>query len=586
MALTTALFTGLSGLNANGRNVEVIGNNISNVNTTAYKSTRMLFETQFSRSVGIGSEPRDAMGGTNPTQIGLGVRTGGTQRDMRSGALNVTGDQRDLAIDGKGFFVVDRNGQTLFTRAGAFRPDANNVLTTVSGETLMGYGVDAGYNIIDGVLRPVEIPLGTLTIAEATRTVRMSGNLDADGDLPTQGSLTRMLAGDEQGLQLIPGATVPPGAGNRVEAQSLLIELEDPSAPGSGASLFTAGQTLELRGVQKGDGRVLPTRQLAITDATTLQDVMDFLHNALGLHDTGGANPDGRTPGVRLDPATGVIEIVGNAGRVNDLTIGTTDLRLLGEDGLLIGSPISTERAASADGEAVRTSFVVYDSLGVPVTVDVSMVLEGRGASGTTWRYFVESPGGPGATAAITTGTVRFDTNGQLLDTTPVAVRVDRTGTGAETPLNFELFFRGDRDNVTALADVRSQLGATFRDGAPIGTLADFGVGADGVITGAFTNGLVRTIGAIPLATFSNEEGLVELGGNMYNVGPNSGNPVIGRAAGLGSGRVVGGALELSNVDLGQEFINLILASTGYSASSRVIQTSDELMQQLLVIGR
>lgn len=586
MGLTTSLFTGLSGLNANGRNVEVIGNNISNVNTTAYKSSRLMFETQFSHSIGIGSEPSARSGGTNPTQIGLGVRIGGTQRDMTPGGLNVTGDQRDLAIDGKGFFIVDRGGETFFTRAGAFRPNQSNVLTTVSGDVLMGYGVDGEYNVLNGALRPVEIPIGTMTIAEATRNVRMSGNLDADGAMPTQGSLTRLMGAVDAGLRLIGGATNPAGAGNLLEGLSLLTEIEDPSLPGSGVPLFADGQVFEMRAVQKGDGRLLPTKQLAIDAASTVGDLMAFLNAALGLQASTGANPDGRTPGVTLNSATGAIEIVGNAGVVNDLTIEATDLRLLGANGELIRSPFAVEKAASADGEAVRTTFVVYDSLGSPVTVDVSMVLEGRGVQGTTWRYYVESPGNQGLADAITTGTVRFDTNGQLLDQAPISVNIDRAGTGAASPLNFNLFFQSERDNVTALADTRSQLGATFRDGAPIGTLSDFGVGPDGVITGAFTNGLTRTIGAIPLATFTNDAGLVEMGGNVYAVGPNAGNPVIADAATMGTGRVVGGALELSNVDLGQEFINLILASTGYSASSRVIQTSDDLLQQLLVIGR
>ncbi|TVQ61143.1 MAG: flagellar hook-basal body complex protein [Phycisphaerales bacterium] len=586
MGLTTSLFTGLSGLNANGRNVEVIGNNISNVNTTAYKSSRMMFETQFSHSIGIGSEPSARSGGTNPTQIGLGVRIGGTQRDMSSGGLNVTGDQRDMAIDGKGFFIVDRGGQTLFTRAGAFRPNENNVLTTVGGEVLMGYGVDGENNVLEGALRPVEIPLGTLTIAEATRNVRMSGNLDADGAMPTQGSLNRLMGAVDAGLRLIAGATNPANAGNLLEVASLLTEIEDPALPGSGVPLFADGQVFETRAVQKGDGRLLPTKQLAINPATTVEDLMAFLNAAMGLQGATGANPDGRTPGVTLDGAGGVIEIVGNAGGVNDLTIEATDLRLLSPTGELVRSPFMVEKAASADGESVRTSFVVYDSLGSPVTVDVSMVLEGRGMAGTTWRYYVESPGNQGLEDAVGTGTVRFDTNGQLLDQAPIAVNIDRAGTGAATPLNFNLFFQSERDNVTSLADARSQLGATFRDGAPIGTLSDFGVGPDGVITGAFTNGLTRTIGAIPLATFTNDAGLVEVGGNLYDVGPNAGNPVVVNAAALGSGRVIGGALELSNVDLGQEFINLILASTGYSASSRVIQTSDDLLQQLLVLGR
>lgn len=119
-----------------------------------------------------------------------------------------------------------------------------------------------------------------------------------------------------------------------------------------------------------------------------------------------------------------------------------------------------------------------------------------------------------------------------------------------------------------------------------MGTLEAFGVGTDGTIQGTFSNGLTRTLGQIVLATFANPSGLVDTGSNLYATGSNSGEAVIGAPATGQAGKILGGALELSNVDLGQEFTNLILASTGYSASSRVIRTVDELMQQLLVLGQ
>lgn len=119
-----------------------------------------------------------------------------------------------------------------------------------------------------------------------------------------------------------------------------------------------------------------------------------------------------------------------------------------------------------------------------------------------------------------------------------------------------------------------------------MGTLTSFSIGGNGIITGAFSNGLTRTIGQVAISTFSNPEGLVDAGVNLYAVGANSGNPIITNPGELGTGNLVGGSLELSNVDLAQEFINLIVSSTGYSAASRVISSADQLLQQLLVIGR
>src|SRR5688572_23231861 len=136
MASTTALFTGLSGMNANSRNIDVIGNNIANVNTTAYKSSRLLFSTMFSRSMTMGSAPSDATGGTNPFQIGYGVQAAGTQRNMTGGSVSATGDARDMAIDGSGFFIVDRGGSQFYTRAGAFRQNQNNDLVDIAGNRL------------------------------------------------------------------------------------------------------------------------------------------------------------------------------------------------------------------------------------------------------------------------------------------------------------------------------------------------------------------------------------------------------------------------------------------------------------------
>src|SRR5690606_12705268 len=174
------------------------------------------------------------------------------------------------------------------------------------------------------------------------------------------------------------------------------------------------------------------------------------------------------------------------------------------------------------------------------------------------------------AQLSVGTGTLTFDPLGHLSSTTPVNIQIDRDNTGAVTPLTISLDFDSQSGSVTAL-DGTSAMASVFQDGSPVGTLAAYSVGNDGVITGAFDNGLTRTIGQIALATFSNPEGLVDVGSNLFVNGPNSGSAVVTSPLTLGSGKVLGGALELSNVDLSQEFINMILASTGYSASSRVI---------------
>lgn len=585
MATTTAFYTGLTGLAANSRTIEVVGNNIANANTTAFKSSRVSFSNLFGRTLSIGTPPGDTTGGTNPSQIGYGVQVAGTQRQMSGGAISPTGDGRDLAIDGNGFFMVEKGGQVGYTRAGGFRQNSAGDLSTVTGERLLGYAVDADYNVQRGSLTGISIPLGELTIAEATTLTRFSGNLNAGGLAATRGSEVTLGSSATAGFGLIGGATVPTTGGNALEASSLLVEIEDPAAPGSGSSIFSTGQFIELSGAQRG-GTTLPTSEFAIGATSTVQDLLDFLTRALGIHDTGGPNPDGQTPGVSVDPVTGVFTVVGNTGASNAVQLDASDLRLLDAGGALVSTPFVPTTVQEADGESVRTAFIVYDSLGAPVQVEMSMVLESKGDLGTGWRYYVDSRDNSGADVRVATGVVQFDNEGRLLTTTPIGVTVDRSGTGAAPNLSFEIDLQDDSGEVTALADNTSAIAAVYRDGSPIGTLADFGIGSDGTVTGVFTNGLTRTLGQVALATFRNAEGLVDLGNNVYTVGANSGPAVEAVPGELGAGGIVSGALELSNVDLGQEFITMITASTGYSASSRVVRTADDLIQQLLLIGR
>jgi len=589
MSSTTAFYSGLSGMAANSRTIEVVGNNIANANTNAFKSSRAVFSNMFGRTLSIGTAPGDTSGGTNPSQIGFGVKVAGTQRSMVGGAISPTGDGRDLAIDGNGFFTVESGGQTFYTRAGGFRQNSAGDLATITGQRLLGYGVDESYQIQRGTLTGISIPIGELTIAEASTVTRFSGNLNAGGVAGTRGSEITLGGSATAGFSLIAGATVPPTGSNVLETTSLLTEIETPAAPGSGTPLFVAGQSIEIAGAQRG-GTTLPTSALAISSSTTVQDLMDFITRALGLHDTGSPNPDGNTPGVALDPATGILTVVGNTGTANAIALDGSDLRLLNADASLAGTPFVPTSIAEADGESVRTSFIVYDSLGQPVQVEMAMVLESKGDLGTTWRYYVDSrdtsAGASGPDTRIATGTVSFDTSGRLLTTAPIGVVIDRSGTGADPVLAFDIDLQDDAGEVTALADDGSAIAAVYRDGSPIGTLADFGIGSDGIVTGLFTNGLTRTLGQVALAMFRNAEGLVDLGSNLFTVGANSGPAVEAAPGEMGAGSIVSGALELSNVDLGQEFINMITASTGYSASSRVVRTADDLIQQLLLIGR
>lgn len=584
MASTTALYTGLSGLNAHARMIDVVGNNIANVNRTGFKSSRIVFSDVLNRNISIGSPPADATGGTNPTQIGLGVAVAGTQRNMQGGTIGATGVPQDLAVDGNGLFVVDRAGTQFFTRDGAFRLDENFNLVTPSGDRLQGYPIDNQFRIQEGALASLSVPIGSLTVAQATTTTRLSGNLNAGGEVGEAGAAFRLGASLAQGFGLIAGATVPPGAGFAIEPTSLLTEIVDLNAALPDTPLLAEGQRIELRGAERGTAG-LPTSAMVIEAGTTVQDLLDFFTVALGMQ-PGTTNPDGSTPGASIDPVTGEITITGLSGSVNDLEIEPGDLRVVNADGTLaIPALGSLSKTATAGGESVRTSMIVFDSLGTQIEVQVAMTLVGKDNDGTVWRYDLGSPENTGPGSALGSGTVRFDTTGRLVTTDPIPVLINRDGTGAGTPLAVDLFLQGGSASVTALTDQESRLAASFRDGAPIGTLEDFTVAPDGVIYGAFSNTLIRPLGQVALATFTNPEGLVSEGSNLFRVGANSGPPAITEPGQLATGRVVGGALERSNVDISEEFINLVLAQTGYTASTRIIRTTDDLMQQLLSLA-
>lgn len=582
MASHTALYTGLTGLNAHSRSLDVIGNNIANVNTTAFKSSRALFSNVFSRTFSAGSAPREESGGTNPYQVGLGVNVAATQRDFAEGAINETGRPGDLAIDGGGFFVVRRGTDDLYTRAGAFTLDRSDRLVTPEGDAVRGLGVDPQFNIIPGTITDLTIPIGRLTIAEATTAVRFTGNLNAGGAAATRGSVIRIGGTDSAGLGLIPGATVPPAAGNALEPTSLLTEIEDPES--AGTPLLSAGQMLEVRGATKGT-RTLPASRFEIAPASTVQQLMDFLRDALGLNTAIGPNPDGGTPGVALDTVTGEISVTGNTGSVNDLTLDPENLVLIDPAGTPIRSPFASSKQAAADGESVRTQVVAFDSLGAPFVIDLAMVLTGKSADGTTWRYDAESADDSDASPVLASGTLRFDTAGRLLTTADVPVTIDLAGSGAATPQAVTMRFGDPTAGLSALADGPSQVFGVG-DGSPFGTLIGFNVDQDGFVIGSFDNGEQRTLGRVVLATFINPQGLIDRGDSLFQPGENSGEAAISLPGADGSGRIVGGALEFSNVDLGREFINMILASTGYTASSRVIRTSDEMLQTLSVLFR
>lgn len=560
MGLTTAMYTGLSGMSVNQTRIDTIGHNIANVNTTAFKSSRALFQFQLSRLLTAGNSPSATTGGVNPTQIGLGAALGTIQRDMTPGSVETTGIATDVALQGGGFFVLERgDGQQVYTRDGSFSLDAENRLVSMDGHAVRGYAVDANFNIIPGVLSDLVIPVGTLSLARATENVVMDGDLSADGTISTQGSTDASQA-------------LVDGGGGQATAATALTDLRASAAPGT--PLFASGNTITVSNLTRG-GRVLPTRTFVVgTDGNTLGDFATWLQGVATIDTTAGVPG---APGVTIENGTLVIR--GNAGEANAIGIDSNVIRSDNNGGTL---PFTFTQTGAANGSGITSSFTVYDSLGNSVVVNATYALEALAPTGPVWRYYITAPDGGGTLQTIGTGTVTFDNNGNYVGASGNQFTLDRSGTGATSPLQITMDFA----QINGLSTDVSNVIAASQDGYAAGTLANFGIGPDGTISGTFTNGLSRTLGQLAVASFTNDEGLVADVDNNYLTGPNSGNPLITSPGQSGTGQVMGGALELSNVDLSREFIGLITSSTAFQASSRVISTSSDLLDQLLLITR
>jgi flagellar hook protein FlgE len=564
MSLSAALYAGVSGLDVNQTQMNVIGNNIANANTVAFKSSTAQFTSQAYVTDAAGSPTDGNFGGTNPEQLGLGAQVSSVTQDFSQGQIETTGVDTDLAVSGNGFFVVQNStsGQQ-FTRDGSFTLNSNKDLVNSDGDTVMGYGVDSTGTVIPGKLQAISIPVGSETIAKATTTASLTGNLAADGNVSTGSSVL-----DTQALTT--------AAGTAPTAATLLSSVKTAS---SGAAAFTVGQVLTL-GAER-DGSDLPAETLTVTATTTVGNLQTFFNNSLGI-DTSVAGT-GTNIVAGATPGTAFLQITGNAGSANALTVPTA-----GFSDASGNTPLTFTDDATSDpaGEGTSTQMTLYDSLGQPVNVNITTALETKTDTGTTWKFYAtsadnEDASNPGGTL-IGTGTLTFNTAGVLQTVSGGDLNIHRSETGAQPNMPVELDFTGMSALAQDSAHTGSEMEMSNQDGIQIGTLTSYSVGGDGTITGSFDNGLTRTVGQVALATFSNDNGLVSVGNNKYAAAANSGSPVIGIPSSLGSGTIQAGALEESNVDLSAEFTAMIISSTGFSAASKVITTSDQMLTELL----
>jgi flagellar hook protein FlgE len=491
-----SMFSAVSGLRAHQTMMDVIGNNIANVNTAGFKSGQVVFEDLLSQILSGAGAPATTVGGTNPNQVGLGVRLGSIVTSFTQGASQETGRNTDMSIQGDGFFLTTKDGQNLYTRLGSFSFDASGRLVTPDGGIVQGWVAQAGAVNLNAPTADLRIPLGQILPPNQTTTLKLGGNMPADS---------------APGAALTTSVTV-------YDAQGAAIPL---------TFTFTKSSALNFT-----DG-VTTAASTTLTSATA-----GFTAADVGKTITGAGIPAGTT--------------------IASVTNGTTVV-------------LSQAATATAAG----------------VTVNVASLPN-------VWTVAATAPDINGVTKSVAefTPPVTMTFNATTgLPTAPLPT-IDDAALGALLGRSFnpgtmtiDLGQPGDPDALQQFAGSNS-FSSLSQDGAAVGFLRSFSIANDGLITGVFSNGKTESLGQIALATFNNPAGLLKTGNSSYQESANSGLPQVGVAGGGGRGTLSGGTLEMSNVDLAQEFTNLIVAQRGFEANSKVITASDELLQDLVNLKR
>lgn len=563
-----SLFSGVTGLGTNTLRMDVIGNNVANVNTVGFKSTRITFEEQVAQTLRGAAGPQGSAGGSNPMQIGNGSRVASLDSVFTQGGLEATGVATDLAIQGNAFFVLSNGSRNFFTRAGSFQIDgAGQLVNPSNGYTLQGFAFDRASGTYGAQPTTLTVPIGEAEPARATTVINYRGNLEADSEPRGSEAQSGIFFAADGSLAL--GTTA----------------LTDLRADSTGVvSLLQDGDEVRFSATV---GKTAIDGSFAVTGGATLDQLATQIETTLNSVD----GVDGITVSVNANGRLEVIspDILGTDGAVNGLIIQGLDSEGLTRDDFNSIAGL-TETDTARDAGVFVEETTVYDSLGFAhvVRLEFTRVLE---TNQFTWTAEVD--GGSTDVLIGGSGRVTFNTDGSLSGFAfdlqdgilPNKLTLGPT-TGAASPLEIDLNAGtiGGFDGITLL-EASSSLEAT-QDGFTQGSLVDFRIDRDGTLITLFSNGVTRPIGRVALAEFVNEGGLARAGDNLFEASVNSGDALISSVAGGVEASVFSGSLEQSNVDLAREFTNMILAQRGFQASARVITTSDEVLSELLNIKR
>ena len=454
-----ALYSGVAGLKNHQTRMDVIGNNIANVNTYGFKTSRVTFQDMISQTLSGAAKPEENIGGVNPKQVGLGMTIASIDRIFTQGSLQTTGNQTDLAISGDGFFVISDGDRKYYTRAGTFGLDKNGTLVNpANGLKVQGWRATknpAGEMVVNpsGSTEDIIIPIYGKVDAKETANIIYKCNLDS-----------RM-------------ALVPPNATGRMRSSAGITTNLD--------AYDNQGNIHRLTMIFWKTGPNQWTASAAITDST----VPVTLDVPAGEGQQNNANPSGRI-NLRFSP-DGKIIAAGDEGTPDELNQGTL---VVNANYRVAGDP------------NIRT-------------------------------------------------------------------------------IQLNLGKAGLLDGITQFASP-STTKAVEQDGYNMGYMESFNVDNSGMITGVYSNGTKHIMGQVAMSVFTNPQGLTAVGENLFEVSNNSGLPNTGAANQAGRGKIVAGTLEMSNVDLSDQFTDMIVTQRGFQANSRSITTSDQMLQELLTLKR
>ncbi len=546
-----ALNAGVSGLQSHQTMMDVAGNNLANINTTAFKSSRVSFSELLSQNIRQASAPGDGMGGMNPVQSGNGVEIASVDRDMNQGALLNTGQPLDMAIEGAGFFVLSGNGNEAYTRSGAFSVDADYYLvdpaTGYRLQRIGSVGEDDGFQIPSDM--NIRVPYDVALPAQPTTKITCVGNLKADADNPTTHKLR---AGNEYAFTS--GGTV-------VDSTALLSNLD-------GGSITSAGSTINITGLTSTGSAINET--MNIDPATTdIDDLLTAIENAFG------GEVDAKLANGEL-----LVEALEAGYSQMDMKL---DLNGVAGDTFDFPAYFELEVAGAEAKKDINVE--VFDSLGVAHAITGSLV---KTNTANQWDLVITSVTGEIDTFNFADRRVQginFQVDGTYagLDSTiGDESKVNMTFSNIGNVSTFEIDF-GTVGKTNGLTQFGSSSTASVikQDGYASGALTSMSIGRDGVINGLFSNGVRRNLATVKLATFQNPAGLESIGNNYYQATGNSGDAKTTTALTGGAGALRGSSLEKSNVDVAKEFVNLIQAQNGFQANARTIKVANDMLKEL-----